>query len=144
MVCIFRTNHQMLFKTPKCNNQKQISHKPSYIHQIKKEEKEQTSGCYSLSNKQQVAAVYQKNLKLLQPAVYQKTLRLMKFIPKKKKKKNLRLLHSMSGRDSSISKTMKYEPGKLNQIQKLSSNHVYYIKGQKKKSKNSKTQMKYS
>ena len=60
----------------------------------------QTIGCCSLSKNPLVATVYQKNL---------------------------RLLHSMSGRDSSISKTMKYEPGKLNQIQKLSSNHVYYI-----------------
>ena len=47
----------------------------------------QTIGCCSLSKKPQVATVY---------------------------KKTLRLQHSMSGRDSSISKTMKYEPKKLN------------------------------
>ena len=63
------------------------------------------------------------NLKLLQ--FIKQTIGCCNLSPKKKK--NLRLLHSMSGRDSSISKTMKYEPGKLNQIQKLSSNHVYYI-----------------
>ena len=50
----------------------------------------QTIGCCSLSKNTQVAAIYPK------------------------KKKNLRLQHSMSGRDSSISKTMKYEPEKLN------------------------------
>ena len=58
----------------------------------------QTIGCCSLSKKPQVATVYQKKPQVA--TVYQK--------------KNLRLQHSMSGRDSSISKTMKYEPEKLN------------------------------
>ena len=39
-MCISRTNHQLLFKTPKCNLQKQIIHMSSYIHQKKEEEKE--------------------------------------------------------------------------------------------------------
>ena len=76
----------------------------------------QTIGCCSLSKKPQVAAACSLSKNTQVVAIYPK-----------KKKKTLRLLHLMSGRDSSISKTMKYEPGRLNQIQKLSNNHVYYI-----------------
>ena len=74
----------------------------------------QTIGCCSLSKKPQVAVACSLSKNTQVVAIYPK-------------KKTLRLLHLMSGRDSSISKTMKYEPGRLNQIQKLSSNHVYYI-----------------